>query len=642
MFLKSLKVKNYRCLQDVSLDFDDTTILIGENNSGKTACLDIIKNILSRVTPSAVFNEYDYYLDDNNKCPQESEGIEVIFVFREQREEEWNSDLLSKFQPVTQSFKDVITGAELFQITFRIVSKYDKASEQFELSYSFLNTENDPLLLKNQSLITDFLKTNPVFYLQALRDSTEVFSGNSYMWGKFLKQVKFKPEDLRDLHISIEALNASIISKDTSLSELVKSMDKIEKVLEFDKSDIVTINALPLQSWDLLSKAQVTLKNNENLSLPIDRYGQGTQSLVVILLYEAYISILLKKIYNKHAQAILTLEEPEAHLHPQAIRALEKQLSQIKVQKIITTHSPYFIQNIDVYSIRLFRRYSGKTSVLSIARSAYIDLANITPTIHKIVEKYSRTLELKNTTLIAKESIDEPVAHCLTSYFTKIEPDKIALIKALIQQSNLLFSTEEKNQLNIFVQKTRGEIFFAKGWFMAEGQTEAVLLPYFARILDLDFDENGISYIDYRSNGSAKSFVKLARVLDFKWVLLADNDVQGSNTISEIKSVGVTEAEITVLVWITQRKDIERELINSGFLADYEAILSSDITSDISVIKSRDLEKYKEKIAELAQAGNGKVSNAYKLVAQLECRGMRASEIPTGITDLIKRMCNNG
>ena len=66
MFLSKIEVKNFRCLNDIKIDLDNSTIFIGENNSGKTALLDLIRNILGRVTQTAFFNEYDYYLDESN------------------------------------------------------------------------------------------------------------------------------------------------------------------------------------------------------------------------------------------------------------------------------------------------------------------------------------------------------------------------------------------------------------------------------------------------------------------------------------------------------------------------------------------------------------------------------------------------
>ena len=637
MFLKTIKVKNYRCLKEVDIDFEETTVFIGENNSGKTACLDLIRNILSRISPNAYFDEYDYFAESANSNPQESEGIAVTFIFREINEGEWNSDLISKFQPVIQPFRDDDKDEDLWQITFRVTSKYNIASEQFELQYAFLNNQNEPLPLKVQGLISDFLKLNPVFYLQALRNSEDVFSGKSFMWGKFLKQAKFNPYDLLKLQENIETLNENIISSDETLSELVSSMNDIQKVLDFNSEGSVAINALPLKSWDLLSKAQITLENKENLSFPLSRYGQGTQSMAVILLYEAYINILLKKTYNKYSQAILTLEEPEAHLHPQAIRAFEKQLDKIKAQKIITTHSPFFVQNANVYNLRIFKKKNGKTNVLFIPRRAFFEMNDVPEIIEKIADEYKETLEIKKGNLIAKRSIDDKVEKCLSGYYMKHCPDKLDELKEFLTCSYSLFSDEEVMQINSFVQKNRGEIFFARGWIMAEGQTESVLLPYFAKVLGCDLDENGISYIDYRSNGSAKVFTKLARVFDFEWTLLADNDLQGEQSVSEIENNGFSSDEITDRVRKTNGVDIEHQLINSGFLDDYEKILIDEITPELKLLKDNNIDEYKERIVDIVQ--KGKVTYAYRLVKKLEERNMPATEIPLEIKYIIERVC---
>ena len=642
MFLSKVEVRNYRSLKDISIELEDSTILIGENNSGKTALLDIIRNILGRVAQNANFNEYDYFLGDEIQNPQDSEGISIVFTFSEQHEDEWEEDLTAKYVTVIQPYHSDITNEDLMRIKLKVISKYNVASQQYDVMYEFINDLDEALPAKNQSLITDFLKLNPVFYLQALRDSAEVFSGKSFMWGKFLKQVKFKPDDLQSLQNSIATLNSDIITKDESLSQLVTSMNEIDKVLDFNKEGSVSVNALPVKTWDLMSKAQVTLTNKERLILPLERYGQGTQSMAVILLYEAYINILLKNTYNKHSQAILTLEEPETHLHPQAVRSFEKQLRTINSQKIITTHSPYFLQNVDIYNVRILKKVEGKTQILSIPRSASITFDNVPEKIERIAASFSDTFEVKNKTLIIKKRIEDAPLHSLVGFFRKNMLDKLNEVNVLIEKSKCLFSMEEIFQLNSFVQKSRGELFFAKGWLMAEGQTESVILPYFAKVLGCDLDENGISYIEYRSNGSAKAFTKLANALDFKWSLLADNDEQGEKTLSEIRNNGYTEDEIADKVRLTTKKDIEHELMNSGFLSDYEIVLDDEITADLKTIKESDIEKYKAGLSILAQAGKGKVKNAYKLIGRLESRGMTAAEIPEVFKYVIERVCKNG
>lgn len=639
MFLESVHMENYRCLKNVVVDFNKTTIFIGENNSGKTSCLDAIKNVLSKVSANATFDEYDYFLEDNNSNPQDSDGLTIKFIFSETYENEWEDDIISKFVSIIQPVFDVRINATINKIVLRVVSKYNKVTEQFENSYNFLNNDGEELPPKSLSLLPSFLKLNPVFYLQALRDSNDVFTGRSFMWGKFLKQVRIKKDDLNEIQKSVSSINSDIISKDPSLNALVKSMSNIEKVLDFDSDSSVSVNAIPIKSWDLLSKAQVVLKNKENLSFPLERYGQGTQSMSIILLYAAYVKILLKQVYDKYSQAIFTLEEPEAHLHPQAVRALEKQLREIEEQKIITTHSPYYVQNVDIYDIRVFRKNDGQTVVRSIPKRILLNLDSIPDCIKKIVENNKDTLEIVGSVIVAKKTVADGLARSLIGYYEKKETHVLPQVKGFVNSSRDLFSEEELNQLNTFVKQNRGELFFARGWLMGEGQSEAVLLPYFAKVLDCDLDENGISFIEYRSNGSAKAFVKLARILDFKWVLLADNDSQGQQSLKEIKENGYSDDDIEQLTRLTKYADIESDLVNAGFLSDYEAILAKEIPEEIINLKEVNIEEYKKKIVELIQSGKGKVRNSYRLIAHLQKRNMAKDEVPENIRYLIERLC---
>lgn len=636
MFLSKITIKNFRCLENVELNLDDYTVLIGENNAGKTAILDVLKNILGRTNTNITFNEYDYFFADNNCTPHNSDGIEIILNFKERIADEWNDDIISIFEKCVQPSED---GSDLYGIFLKVTSKYNEATQQFEVAYKFLNNKLEELRSENKDVV-NLIKHNPVFYLQALRNSNDVFSSSSYMWGKFLKQVKLKSEDLDEIHQEIEKLNNDIISTDENLKTMINSMNDIDKILGFNNEENVSVNALPLKSWDLLSRAQLTLKSKEDISLPIDKYGQGTQSMSIMLLYQAYVDILMKGTYGRNAEAILTIEEPEAHLHPQAIRAFEKRLKNFETQKIITTHSPYFIQNADLLNIRLLRKQNGRTEILSISRSVELLITEDEKLkiLKKIANNFQNSIEVVRKVLVAKETIGDNLAKSLTGLF-KENPMEI---NSFIDKSQNIFNDEELAQLNMFVQRNRGDIFFARGWLLAEGQTESVLFPYFAKRLGYDLDENGISYIDYRSNGSAKAFTKLAKVFRYKWVLLADNDEQGIRTLSEIKANGYADEEIDNIVRKTESKDIESDLVQRWFLEDYEVILSEEIKdNNLEDLKANDIDKYKSKLIKLIQEGKGKVKNAYKLVERLEERNMPITEIPDYIKYLIEEVCRN-
>jgi len=61
---------------------------------------------------------------------------------------------------------------------------------------------------------------------------------------------------------------------------------------------------------------------------------------------------------------ILSAEEPEAHLHPNAQKTLYRQLEETKGQVIVSTHSPYLAAMIDVTQIRSLVR-NGTSGIVA-------------------------------------------------------------------------------------------------------------------------------------------------------------------------------------------------------------------------------------------------------------------------------------
>ncbi|MCC8150840.1 MAG: AAA family ATPase, partial [Lachnospiraceae bacterium] len=354
MYLKTVTIRNFRSLKDVTVELDEKdTVLIGENNAGKTSFMDAIRIALTRTSGRYSFEDYDYYMDENNTSPKDSDGIEIIMIFQERVPEEWNGYIMDTFGEVVQFIGNE---KERGALIIKVSSVYNSATMEFESKGSFLNHDFQEIAGRVQAPVklNDFYKLVPVFYLQALRNIHDTFSSRSPLWGRFLKKANIPQDKLKELQDSMEELNKDIIQSDENLIRLVSSLEEVQKVLDFQGDDLVAINALPVKSWELLSKAQIVLSNTNHISFPLEKHGQGTQSVTTILLFKAYIDILLRELNNENSEALLMVEEPEAHLHPQAIRAVEKVLEELECQKVVTTHSPYFLQNCDLLNLRLF------------------------------------------------------------------------------------------------------------------------------------------------------------------------------------------------------------------------------------------------------------------------------------------------
>ena len=97
----------------------------------------------------------------------------------------------------------------------------------------------------------------------------------------------------------------------------------------------------------------------------MEYHGMGTRSWSSLLTLKSFIALLSINADKEESVffPILAIEEPEAHLHPNAQKKLYGQIDAIVGQKIISTHSPYIAAAAELKQIRSF--YKGETVTCS-------------------------------------------------------------------------------------------------------------------------------------------------------------------------------------------------------------------------------------------------------------------------------------
>ncbi len=206
MKLREIRVKNFRNLVDVTIPMGDTTVLIGENNSGKTALLDALRIALPRSVAARgiPFDEYDYHMAKPGDSPQTSDGIVIELWFRENVPDEWPVSLIQALTDIIQTdpLKDMDS------IGLRLSSKYDKIAKEIITKWEFLTLDGQPLGGKgaNPINLTKFLSYIRSFYLSALRDSNDEFSPRSQNWGRILRDLTINEEQRKVLDEEITKL----------------------------------------------------------------------------------------------------------------------------------------------------------------------------------------------------------------------------------------------------------------------------------------------------------------------------------------------------------------------------------------------------------------------------------------------------
>lgn len=639
MRLREIVVKNFRCLVDVTIPITDTTVLVGENNSGKTALLEALKLALPRSAAGRrdPFDEYDYYMVKFTDSPQSSEGIVIELWFREDTSDEWPDSLIQALTDIIQT--DPIM--DLDSIGLRLSSKYDAQAKEMVTKWEFLALDGQVLerQSKNPGNLTRFLQYIRCFYLSSLRDSAHEFSPRSQFWGRILRDLKISDEQRKAFGEALAELNQDLLKADPRLEQVRDTLDKGQRIMELGAGQKTSIQALPLKPWDLMSKAEVVIKTRGGeIDFPLARHGQGVQSLAVLFLFQAYIDVLLKPTFQPETEAILTLEEPEAHLHPQATRTLATNLSEIKSQKIISSHSPYFIQEIPLAQIRMFRRDGPFSQVLYVKRSFNTQVPNI-PGLLKFCANNDKFDYHEGTlTLTVKGKMEQKEYRKLLVLYRE-QRDVHAILKQLCVESQSYLSDGDLADLETYVKRIRGEALFARAWLLCEGPSDYLLLRYFADLLGTPLDQAGVTIIDFQNNGSPGAFVGLARAFEIPWIMVCDNDDAGKGYVKQVEKRGLTDEEIKDLARPLPGDgvDLEMFLVKSGFDREYVQILAE---RNVILTKEKGDAGFEDKLA--ASIRNDKMGYAIALIEKLRAEEADQSRVPQfldlAIQDIISKV----
>lgn len=627
MRITSLRIENFRSIKSLNIELGETTVFIGPNNSGKTAILDAIRIALTRRwgQRGTGFTEYDVHLATETDDPKTSPAISIELRAEELAAGDWPDEIIQAVDEIAQT--DPVTGIN--SITLQVGCSWRAAEGCFQPSWAFLNAARQPLIAGSARRLNleRFWQYLPVFYLGALRDADDEFSSRSQFWGKLLKAVEIPASLENRIQKVLDLLNNKLLNADPKLAEIANTLSGATRVAARDRDGEVDLRLVPLKSWDLLSKAEIILRNEPTWPwLPLQRHGQGVQSLSVIFLFQAFVDHLLKGLYEPESAPVLALEEPETHLHPQAARTLWTHVSALPGQKIITTHSPYFVQRVPFRDLRVVRLTDNGTEIRWLPPSFSARIPHVASLDRVVADSggllsYDRASQI----LTVHGKLDETPYHNVLTCYGK-HPDRAVIegvVRDLRDRALSYMPDEELRALETFARRIRGEIFFARKWFIVEGQAEYLLVHALARTMNYDLDEHGVSVIDAVNNGNPATFAALARALGIPWLAVCDGDLAGQRYVQSITNRDFSAAEVARRCTTLPTQNLEKQLLADGFEAELRNILqglgvANALTMSIADLERR-LEEYKTRYSsELAArlAGNaalaGRMPQAFR------------------------------
>ena len=353
MKLRRLQIENFRGIPKLDLELGDVTVLIGENNTGKTAVLEALRFALREVRSrrGCAFKAFDFHLAAAAAEPSQSPPIIIGLTFREDNPGEWDDKLVGRLGRAKFLQTDAVDRA---CVIFKVTGHFNPVRKEFVQDWEFQNVQGEALKEVPDWALPTFQNEVSYYYLAAMRDAARNFDVTGVFWRPFLKESQLTSERRGEIESKLAEINQIIIESHGSFGPVLEKLREIEKILPLIAgNDLVSVDAVPGRIFEMLAKAQLNLNTETGAKVPVVQHGEGMQSLAVLLLFNAYLNAWGKE------NAIVALEEPEAHLHPSAVRALWQVINGIPGQKIISTHSGDLLSEVPADAvIRLYRQGS--------------------------------------------------------------------------------------------------------------------------------------------------------------------------------------------------------------------------------------------------------------------------------------------
>jgi len=351
MLLTLLQVRNYKGIRSANVSFQDTTALIGENETGKATLLEILKEILD---PLNDFREFTYTLEHFHMIDQKPAGdIAIRLTFQEQEAGEWNEIGDNAFQKIISS-----SDKKKRQLDLKVSAKAGEG-KVFSTHWQLFDPDGKPVKKKANAKLVPWIRS----YKRVILIPAGHLAGKMSPQEKgFLRLSKASAGEAEDplvqdvLYYSERILTRA--SKD-HVSDIWKGFRAAVAYIErYEGKGAASKKLFGLRVSEILgSKEGINQSGDQRIKL--GRHRDMSQQLGVLLLTSAWIKAR-PGVQDENVDPIAILADLEAHLHPITLAATAELLSQIRWQKLITSFSGTLVSEMGVTRIRRLVRKKGR------------------------------------------------------------------------------------------------------------------------------------------------------------------------------------------------------------------------------------------------------------------------------------------
>jgi putative ATP-dependent endonuclease of the OLD family len=325
MFISRVVIENYRALEKIEVPFNRFSVIIGENDVGKTSLLHALNAFFEN---KKIDREETFFKKETDRI------IKVTLTFGSIPDE----PELKKLQWVDGT------------LTIQKVFKYCEAPVSSAIQENGSEKEIKAAIVKTWFCSDNF------HFIPVRRDLSVQFSmAKTALLGKTLRAKMRKEFDGGAAAESIKDIQG-VISK--SIDGDRKELETfLREQMHNDQIDL-GFNEVLIDPVEGVS-FEVHLSDDRIKNVLIENRGAGTQNNLIIALFR----LVAKMNFSNYI--VFAMEEPENSLHPKAQRQLLSVLQEVgeKAQVVVTTHSPVFIERTKFESNILINRTQSGSSV---------------------------------------------------------------------------------------------------------------------------------------------------------------------------------------------------------------------------------------------------------------------------------------
>jgi len=510
MKLIEVTIHNIRSVKHSTFELSDYSMLIGENNAGKTNIFMALRLFYENGV------KYRKDVDFPKFANSKSESwVELAFKVTEREHKTLKDQYKTKERilRVRRYFK--ANDTNMVKSSQSNIYAYESGELSNNLFYGARNVSKGKL--GNVLYIPATGKTNETLKLSGSSPFRDIL--NLIMKRAVLKSSAF--ESLNDAfqmfdnnfreESSVEGLSVKSLVRDINAEIHGWGVDFNISIDQISPEEIVK-TLLSYQFKDNSLNAE---------DIDIDSYGQGFQRHVIYSLIKLSAKYTLesnniKKDFTPDFNLIL-FEEPEAFLHPSQQDILYLSLQTLSLgesdQVIVSSHSPHFVSKQISHLtgiVRLLKDSHGVT------RTFQVNQDMLTKILDGNIGLYKRFCECLNS----NEINDEIKKIIKKREFGDVEPD--------FQQK----LDEEGIKYFLWLDSERSSMFFAKKVLICEGATEKIFFDYMFDEHWREFRERHVYVLDAEGKFSIHRYIALLSALGIDHSVLYDSDQ--NNGIHEI------------------------------------------------------------------------------------------------------------